>query len=157
MRNKYRQRGFGVIAAVIVLVMLSAFAAAVLRSTHGQQAAANQDLASANALQAARAGTEWGLYRALVDSSGGSVCAPSQQLDFRAVNGFTVTVNCSTIKIREGESTPGAPIEKSIFTISAVACNTAGPCPDNASAATPDYVERRYVATVCATATGTAC
>ncbi|UTY59875.1 MSHA biogenesis protein MshP [Massilia sp. erpn] len=153
MRNRQKQGGFGVIAAVIILVMLSAFAAAVLRTTSGQQAATNLDIAASNAFQAARAGTEWGLYQALVLNT----CQTNQQLNLAALNGFTVTVNCSRITIREGETAPGQAEVKTIFTVDAVACNTAGPCPANASAATPDYVERRHMAAACMTATLGAC
>ncbi|WP_256077116.1 MSHA biogenesis protein MshP [Massilia sp. YIM B04103] len=153
MINKQSQRGFGIIAALIIVVMLSAFAAAIMRATGGQQAAANLDLLSANAMQAARAGTEWGLFRALVQNN----CNVNQQLNFRAVDRFSVTVNCTFIRVQEGETTPGVPLKKRIYTIDAVACNTAGPCPDNAAAATPEYVERRHVATACATEAGGAC
>lgn len=60
-----RQTGFGAIAAILILVILAALAAALMRIGTGQQLGSVQDLLSARAWQAAKAGNEWGLYQAL--------------------------------------------------------------------------------------------
>ena len=63
-----RQHGFGAIAAVLVLVLLAALAAAVVRLANTQQVGAAQEYNAARAAQAARAGIEWGLYQAFLGS-----------------------------------------------------------------------------------------
>lgn len=133
-----RQRGFGVIAAIVILVILAGISAALVRMGTTQQLTSTQDILSARALQTARAGNEWGLYRAL--SAG--ACAGPTTLDLRAETGFAVTVNCNAKTFNEGETSPGAAQVVTTYSIEAVACNSAS-CPDAALAATPGYVERK--------------
>ncbi|KAB2919317.1 MAG: MSHA biogenesis protein MshP [Dechloromonas sp.] len=137
----HRQRGFGAIMAIVVLVILAALAAAMLRFGTVQQLTSAQDLLAARAWAAAGAGTEWGLHRALK----GAWCdgaAPSQLLDLGAATGFRVRVSCSSRQFNEGESAPGTAATVRVYTIDAIACNAAD-CPDNAMAVTQGYVERR--------------
>ena len=134
-----RQGGFGVIAAIVILVIFAILSAALVRFSTTQQVTAAQDILSARALQAARAGNEWGLYQALGPAAS---CAPSATLDLRAAIGFSVTVSCSSKTFNEGESAPGVPRVVTTYNIEAVACNSAS-CPDATLAATPGYVERK--------------
>lgn len=60
-----RQSGFGAIAAIMILVILSVLAAALTRLGSTQQLTSAQDLLSARAWQAAKIGNEWGLFQAL--------------------------------------------------------------------------------------------
>ena len=138
---KSHQRGFGVIAAIIVLVVLAALAAAIVRLGNGAQAGIAQNLLSTRALQAASAGTEWGLYQAL-KGSWTTCTGASQTLDLTASTGFHVTVSCDSRSFNEGESAPGVPRVVRIYTVDAVACNSTT-CPDNNAATGPGYVERR--------------
>lgn len=145
---KRRQAGFGIIAAVVILVLLGGLSAALARLGTGQLANSSQDLSGARVWQTARAGIEWGLYQALRSGS----CAASQPLSFTAAGGNTVTVSCTETKFYEGESgTPPVKLEKTIYSINALACN-ANTCPNATMAATPDYVERRLSVTACAIA-----
>ena len=134
-----RQRGFGVIAAIVILVIFATLSAVLVRFSTTQQVTSAQDILSARALQAARAGNEWGLYEALGPAAN---CAASTTLDLRAATGFSVTVNCSAKTFNEGESAPGVPRLVTTYSIEAIACNSAS-CPDAALAATPGYVERK--------------
>ena len=145
-----RQAGFGYIAAIVIVVILAILATAAVRLNTTQQASSNQDLLSARALQAARAGNEIGLHRALV----GGTCANTF---VGLANGMSVQVNCNATRYYEGESAPGTPIEKIIYEIDAVACNATTACPDPAKVATPDYVERRRVVTACIRADNSDC
>lgn len=145
-----QQAGFGYIAAIVIVVILATLATAAVRLNTTQQASSNQDILSARALQAARAGNELGLHRALVNAN----CANAF---FDMGNGFSVQVKCSSTRYFEGESAPGAPIEKIIYEIDAIACNSAIACPDPARVPTPDYVERRRVVTACVRANNTDC
>lgn len=136
------QRGFGVIAAMVVLVGLAALAGAVLRLGVGTQMASAQDLQAAYATQTARAGVEWGLYQAL-KGIWTSCTAASSTLDLGASTGMLVTVSCSDRTFNDGETAPGAPRVLRTVTIDAVACNGSGACPDVSASARPGYVERR--------------
>ena len=137
-----RERGFGVIAAIVVLVVLAALAAAVVRLGTVAQTTSAQSVLAARAMQAARAGTEWGLYQAFKGSW--TTCSgASQTLDLTADTGFRVTVSCDSSRFYEGESAPGTPRQVRLFAIDAVACNGSATCPDNTRATTQGYVERR--------------
>lgn len=56
-----RQRGFGIIAAIVILVILAGLAGAITALTTSQNISLAQDAQGARAYQAARAGTEYGL------------------------------------------------------------------------------------------------
>jgi MSHA biogenesis protein MshP len=136
------QRGIGVIGALVVLVFLSALAAAVVRLNFSEQITSGQDLASARAAQAASSGIEWGLYQALKGSW--TTCSGvSQTLDLRADLGVRVTVSCSSTTFSEGEVSEGVPQTVRLYTLDAVACNGASTCPDNSRVGSPGYVERK--------------
>ena len=142
-----RQHGFGYIAAVLVVVALGGLALAVMRIGTTQQVTGAMDLQSAHADQAARAGLEWGLYRALVndDCSAGTI-------SLAGVAGFRASVTCERRVFGEGETAAGDPVAKNLYRIEATACNAAA-CPgSSAVVATPDYVERKRSATACAVA-----
>lgn len=136
------QRGLGAIAVIMVLVLLSALAAAVVRLSQGQHTGLALDLGAARASAAARAGVDWGLYQAF--KGGWTTCAgASQTLDLVADTGMHVTVTCTSSAYNEGESAPGTPRVVRIYTLDAVACNSGSTCPDATAAARPGYVERR--------------
>jgi MSHA biogenesis protein MshP len=149
-RARAPARGLGVIAALVVLVLLSTLAAAVVRLTWTQQTTLAQDIDSARAFQGAYAGTQWGMYQALRGSW--TTCAgATQTLDLRSSMGVRVTVSCTSDVYNEGETTTGTgtPLTVRLYTITAVACNgAAATCPDNASVTRPNYVERMRVAKV---------
>lgn len=138
-----RQHGFGVIAALVVLVMLASIAAAIVRLNWVQQMTSAQDVMSAKATQAAIAGAEWGLYQALRGAWVGCTSS-TQTLDLTASMGFYVTVTCTSnaTAFVEGGDSGGLARSVRLYKIDAVACNGGGTCPDNAAAATSTYVER---------------
>ena len=146
-QQRIRARGFGAVAALVVLVILSVLGAAIARLGWTQQVSGAQDLDSARAQQAANAGAEWGLYQALKGSW--TTCASaSQTIDLRASMGVIVTVTCNSATFVEGENGTGDPPTFSnrnlrTYLIDAVACNGATSCPDNAMASSVAYVERR--------------
>lgn len=140
--GRSRQSGLGSIAVIVVLVALAALAAAIVRIGSTAQVTLAQDMSGARAWQAARAGTEWGLYQAL--KGGWSTCDNlSQTLDLRADTGMRVSVRCSSQLYNEGESSPGVPRTVRLISLDAVACNSSSTCPDDAMAVQPGYVERR--------------
>ena len=141
-----RQQGFGAIAAIVILVILAVMGAAIVGISTSQQISSAQDVMSAKAWQAARAGNEWGLFKALsstTPSDPWKTCGGlSQTIDLTADTGFNVTVTCNSWAYNEGESTPGVAQVVRVFRITAVACPAAA-CPaSDASVTGLGYVER---------------
>jgi MSHA biogenesis protein MshP len=146
-----RQRGFGAIAAIVILVILAVLGAAIVSIGTTQQMTSAQDVMSAKAWQTARAGNEWGLYKALKGQDwggAGTLCDTASRtatLDLRAETGFAVTITCDSWGYNEGESVPGTPRQVRMFRIRAVACPAAA-CPvTNSTVAAAGYVERTRV------------
>ena len=69
-----RQRGVGLVTAIFLLVVIAGLAAAMVTVFTSQQAGSQLDVQGTRAYQAARAGIEWGLFRA---RQGGS-CEPGK-------------------------------------------------------------------------------
>lgn len=90
-----KQRGFSLVSAIFLLVVIAALGAfAVTLSTTQQQSSA-LDVMGARAYQAARTGIEWGAYQVLRN---GGACAAATTLPAGTLagtlSGFDVTVNC---------------------------------------------------------------
>jgi len=139
-----RQRGFGAIAAIVILVILAGLSAALVSLGTAQHMTSAQDIMSARAQQAARAGTEWGLFRALSTTTPADTwktCSNlSGTLDLTADTGLHVSVSCNSQVYNEGETAPGT---VRTYTITAVACPAAScPSTDPAIVSGPGYVER---------------
>jgi len=98
-------RGFALVPALFLVVVLSALAVVAVRVGNGQQHAVIMGLQQTRALAAARAGIEWGAYQAL--SPLGSGCAASTTLNLTesAANGFTVVVTCAATSFSTGSAT----------------------------------------------------
>lgn len=127
-----RQYGFAIVSAIFILVVLAALGGFVATVATTQHIGSALDVMGARAYQAARAGTEWGIYRAVTASS----CDPS--VDIGTVDGMTVTVSCNVAAA--GDTREAGLV--SIYSIKAVACNvpTGTTCPG--AVATSNYVER---------------
>jgi MSHA biogenesis protein MshP len=108
------QRGFGVISAIFLLVVLSALGAAMVRLSAVQHTGSALDVQGTRAYQAARAGIEWGLYQALIGNP--SPSCPAAPTSFvppaPTLSSFTVTVICvdanyadPPIRVRQIKST----------------------------------------------------
>ena len=93
-------RGFALVPALFLLVVLGALGLVAIRVGIGQQQAVTMNLMQARALAAANAGVEWGAYNALLPSPSGS-CAASTSLTLTeaALNGFSVVVGCAATSI----------------------------------------------------------
>ena len=93
MSGRSRQRGMSLVVAIFlitVIASLSAFAVTVGTSTRDSS---DLQLQADRALAAARAGSEWGAYRALVNNS--CVASTVVNLTQAALRGFRVTVTCA--------------------------------------------------------------
>lgn len=140
------QGGFGAIAAIMVLVILATLAGAIVALGSSQQASSALDVMSARAWQAARAGNEWGLFRALSSTTPGDAwktCnGASANLDLSADTGFHVSVYCDSWLYNEGEISLGVPNPVRVFRIRAIACPVTTGCTGQNDASGPYYVER---------------
>ncbi len=100
MKRRSRQRGMSLVVAIFlitVIASLSAFAVTVGTATGESE---NLQLQADRAMAAARAGSEWGAYRALVNNN----CAASTTFNLTqaALRGFRVTVRCTRTTHVEG-------------------------------------------------------
>ncbi len=86
MRPDFPQRGFGLVAALFVIVVIAAAIAVMARLALTQSATNSLALQQARAYQMAQAGLEWGIARAVA----GQGCAASFALE-----GFSVQVACT--------------------------------------------------------------
>lgn len=93
-RSNRRQRGVSLITAIFLVVVLSALAGAIGNIYVSQQTSSAIDVLGVRALQAARAGVEWGVYQQTRLNS----CAGTTSFALPAgttLSSFTVTVNCT--------------------------------------------------------------
>lgn len=133
------QAGFAIVSAIFILVVLAALGGFIATISTTQHVSLGLDVTGARAYQAARAGTEWGLARALKSSS----CVASSNIG--QIEGISVTVTCTT-------AVSGNTVEAGLGTIhhiTATACSIptgAGACPGNP--ALSNYVERRITVMV---------
>ena len=131
--------GIMVLAILVLLGGLSAYAVGLVTSVHSGYAA---ELSHARATQAAEAGLDWGRYRVSVPAVAN--CAAAQNLTLPSTLApYRVTVRCTaSALLTEG----GVPLR--VYRITATACNlpAAGACPN--ATASADYVERLLSAQV---------
>lgn len=149
-RTGFAERGFSIVTAVFILVVLALLAAFIVSVTGLQQSTAQLDLQGVRAYQAARAGIEWGAYQTLdPNNTIGTPALPACPASPTNMSGlaaslsvFTVTVTCSLTSTTEGNRNVGA------YQIVSTACNqpSGGACPNP----TPStgYVERQLQATL---------
>ena len=144
-----QQRGVVIVAAIFILVVLSALAAFVVSVSTNQQVGAALDTQGFRAYQTARAGIEWGMHRSLEVAvgtcpGGGSSSTHSftPPATANTLAGMTVTVRC--VKTADANGGPD------VYDLSATSCNqpvagwteTTAACP-NTSTATGLYIERQ--------------
>lgn len=154
-----RQRGFAIIAAIFILVVLASLGAYVVSISSSQHVGAALDIEGGRALQAARSGIDWAIARAAnapTSFGTGNCQAGSASIDlttgaggdFAALSGYTVSVTCTGTAYTDGaDSLYG-------YALTATACNqaNAGRCP-NTVAPGANYVERRLTAQIMCNAT----
>jgi MSHA biogenesis protein MshP len=125
-RGSREQRGFSLISAVFLLVVLAGLGVYAVRLATLQQQTVTAGLRAAQALEAAKTGAAWGAYSAL----NAGVCANGTlNLTEGAAAGFRVAVQCTQRTHTEGTAT----IRVFVFDVRAEAGVYGG----------PDYVSRR--------------
>lgn len=152
-----RIRGFAIVSAIFILVVLAALGAFIVTISSNQQIGSALDVQGVRAYQAARAGIEWGVYQvqatldynfsygtipplAVGNASPDLRACPTSPASFSptasTLSNFTVTVTCT-----ETAGTSGSP---KIYTLRSTACNqpNGGACPNTVDPGS-FYVERR--------------
>ena len=158
-----RPRGFAIVSAIFILVVLGALGAFIVNISTNQQTGSALDIQGVRAYQAARAGIEWGIYQvqatpaynfsygtpavAVGSANPNTRLCPASPTSFvpaaPALAGFTVTVTCiATVDLVNGGPT--------VYTLQSTACNrpAAGACPPAVPAPGADYIERRIEVTL---------
>jgi MSHA biogenesis protein MshP len=107
------RRGFALIPALFLIVVLGALGVAAIRIGTGQQQAVTMALEEARALAAAQAGIEWGAYQSV-----NGACAASTTLGLTeaALNGFSVVVTCAATTFPNGTAISTSYVLKSTAT-----------------------------------------
>lgn len=132
MKRSRTQRGFSLITAIFLLVVVAALVVYIANIRVVQQTTLLYGVQGARAMQAARSGIEWGIYQSIVGgacSASSSFSATDAELD-----DFNIEVQCASSVHTEG-TTP-----VTIYRLTAIA--SAG------TYGTLDYVQRRIQATV---------
>ncbi len=131
-----KQRGFGLVAAMFLIIVIAGAIAVMWRMSSTQAATNNLSLQQARAYQAARAGLEWGIWSFLNDS-----CPPSSSFPIRGFDGFQVMVDCPVDQRMEYTDLPEEQ-PKSMVSQNIIATAT------YAAVGAPDYVYRQLSAVV---------
>jgi MSHA biogenesis protein MshP len=155
-----RARGFSIITAIFLIVVLALLGAFIVSVTGLQHVSQALDIQGVRAYQAARAGMEWGAWQVLDPNNSQNpvncgpppvmpACPGATTLPALAgsLSSFTVNVTCASSAATEGNR------EIRVYEIVATACNQA-PCPNAAPSA--GYIERRLTATLSKCRDGTA-
>jgi MSHA biogenesis protein MshP len=136
---KKLQKGFSIVSAIFLLVVLAFLGTAMVTFSVNQQQSAAMDVMGSRAYQAARAGVEWGAYKVL---QGGGACAATTTLPagtlLGTLGGFTVVVTCSATAASDMSTQTGT---VTVYYLTSTA--TQGGAPGS-----PDYVERMIQVTI---------
>lgn len=101
------QRGFALVAAVFIVVVLALLGIMMVTIGGMQRATTSAAVQGARAYHAARAGVEWGIFQALnnrVPTCGAAASTPTTNnfnLGVAGLDGFAVSVVCSYTDHRE--------------------------------------------------------
>lgn len=106
-----RERGFALVAAIFIVVVLAMLGAMMVTISGVQRATASAATQGARAFHAARSGVEWGTFGALNSTAATCGATPSTpttntfNLAVAGLDGFTVSVVCSYTEHRERGTT----------------------------------------------------
>jgi MSHA biogenesis protein MshP len=127
MRPEARQHGFGLVAAMFVIIIITAVITAMARLAETQNATNSMAIQQARAYQAARAGLEYGVAQVL---AGGSC-------DGFSLDGFSIGVICAA------QAGVLVPEENQTVTFHAITASA-----EYGVTGSPDYAYRRLTAVV---------
>lgn len=139
------QRGFSLVTAIFLLVVLAGLGALMATFFGVQQQSSALDALGSRAYQAARAGVEWSAFQITQSGVTGGAFVTACQAGGTssplslpgALSGFGVNVQCSAASAVEGASSMW------VYSITATASGVNGATPGSA-----DYVEREIQASI---------
>jgi MSHA biogenesis protein MshP len=91
-------RGFALVPALFLIVVIALLAAVAVRVTTAQQQTVSLALQQARALSAARAGIDWAAYKAI----NGTCAGGTLSLSAASLAGYTVVVTCASTAYSDG-------------------------------------------------------
>ena len=128
-----RDSGFTLITAIFLLVVVASLSVYILRLSAVQQSTLVYSVQGARAMQAARAGIEWGIYESIIKTNC-TTANPVFNATGNAISGFDIKLECAPSTHIEG-TTP-------IIVYRLISTATTG------TFGTLDYVSRRLEATI---------
>lgn len=146
-RRRAKSRGFAIVSAIFLLVVLAALGMYMVSVSGVQQSIVTQSLLAARVYYGARAGLDWAIHRAVNDPA--SMCAldpaaTSTSFPFGAADGaltgVNVSVTCTYTSHNEGGNQTIYNRDFNVYFVTSTATH--------GSAGTPDYAERRLETTV---------
>lgn len=97
---KARQRGFSLVSAIFIVVVLAFVGLMMVTIGEMQRATVSHAVQGARAYQAARSGLEWAIHQSVAASACTSL--PSTNLTVPGLDGFRVAVTCAQSDVTEG-------------------------------------------------------
>jgi len=126
MRRPSQMRGFALVPALFLIIVLAALGAVAVRMSVVESQTVVLAMQSARAQSAALSGIEWAAYEAI---NNGNCAGATLNLTEGGLNGFTVNIVCSSVSRSERNRTVD------VYYLEAFAFSGAF--------GTPDYVSRR--------------
>ena len=139
MNRKNQQRGFSIVTAIFIMVIMGMLGAYMVSISGVQRTTSSYALLGASAYKAAGSGVQWAIYQAFNDTAATCGGAPSTTTIHTftpagaGLNGFNVTATCSYTRHQEGGSC------FYLFFVTAKA--------EYGTYGGPDYISRRVQAT----------
>lgn len=128
-----RPRGFALVAALFVIIVITLVIAAMARLSTTQHGSNSLALQQARAYQAARAGLEWGISRAV---NAGSCGNSAVSMAAGGLSEFSVSLTCSSNSYTDDT---GSPLRL---------CRLSASAQNGSPGSRPDYAFRRLSAMV---------
>jgi len=133
-----KQNGFGLVAAMFLIIVIAGAIAAMWRMSVTQATTNNLSLQQARAYQAARAGLEWGIWHFINDD-----CPVSTLVDIDKFKEFQVIVKCPNEFSEKREYKEVLESESPRIVIQRITATA-----QYSNASSPDYVYRSVAAEV---------
>ncbi len=133
MRPESSQRGFALVAAMFLIIVVALLVAAMSRLASDQHGGNSLAIQQARAYQAARAGLEWGISHVL---NAGSCSSSEVSMAGGGLSEFTVSLTCSSTSYTDDDGSG-----LTIYRLTAQAQN-------GVPGSRPDYAFRRLTAVV---------
>lgn len=134
------ERGFALISAIFLLLMLAALGAFMVTMSGVQQASISQSIISSRVYYGARSGLEWAVHLATAPAVGSGVCAASTNFVSppAGLDGISIRVECNVVRYCSNQSCTK---ETSMFQITSTA--------SYGSPGSWNYAERKLYSGVC--------